>query len=84
MFGLLNAMISKAVSEIIFFQSNNFTACKIKDEKEVANSVMMFNLLKIIHPFQGEEAVKDLVRLKLELTRIFNWLLIGLNTNSSL
>ena len=37
-----------------FFQSNKFTAWKVKDEKEVANSLMKFNLLKIIHPLQGK------------------------------
>ena len=35
---LLTVMILKRVSESIFFQSNKFTACKVKDEKEVANS----------------------------------------------
>ena len=39
--GLLNVMI--------FFQSEKFTACKIKDEKD---TVIMFNLLKIITPFE--------------------------------
>ena len=31
-------MILKKVSESIFFQGNKFTSCKVKDEKEVANS----------------------------------------------
>ena len=35
--GLLTAMILKRVSESIYFQSNKFTTCKVKDEKEVAN-----------------------------------------------
>ena len=38
MLGLLAVMILKRVSESIFFQSKKFKACKIKDEKEVANS----------------------------------------------
>ena len=38
MLGLLIVMVLKRVSESIFFQSNKFTACKVKDEKEVANS----------------------------------------------
>ena len=46
------------MSESIFFQSNKFTACKIKDEKEVANSLMAFNLLKIIHSFQGKKNLR--------------------------
>ena len=33
--GLLNVMILKRVREGIFFQSNIFTACNIKDEEEV-------------------------------------------------
>ena len=49
--GLLTVMIFKSVIESIFFQSNKFSACKIKDEKEVANCLMLFNLLKIINPF---------------------------------
>ena len=48
---LLTVMILKRVSESIFFiQINKFTACKFKDKKDVANSSMAFNLLKIIHP----------------------------------
>ena len=53
--GLLTIIILKRMSESIFFQSTKFTACKVKDEKEEANSLMEFNLLKIIHPFQGEK-----------------------------
>ena len=44
--------------ESIFFQSNNFTGCKVKHEKEVANSLRAFNLLKIIHLFQGKKHLK--------------------------
>ena len=51
--GPFTVMILKGVSEDIFFQSNKFTACKVKDGKEVTNILMVFNLLKIIHPFQG-------------------------------
>ena len=56
--GLLAAMILKRVSDSIFFQSNKFTACKIKDGIKVANSLMVFNLLNIIHPFQGKKHVR--------------------------
>ena len=40
---------------MIFFQSNKFTACEVKDGKEVAKSLMVFNFRKIIHPFQGKK-----------------------------
>ena len=53
--GLLTIMILKRVSDSIFFQSNKFTACKVKDEKVVANSLMTFNLGKIIHSFQSKK-----------------------------
>ena len=58
--GLLTVMILKKVSESIFFQSNKFTACKVKDEKEMANSLWKFNLWKIIHPFQGKKHLSTL------------------------
>ena len=56
--GVLTAMILKRVSESIFFQSNKFTACKVKEEKEVANSLMALNLLKIIRLFQGKKHLR--------------------------
>ena len=49
--GLLTVMILKRVSQSIFFQSNKFTGRKVNDEEEVANYLIVFNLLKIIHPF---------------------------------
>ena len=52
----LTVMILKRMSENIFFQINKFTACKFT--KEVANSLMAFNLLKIIHPFQGKKHLR--------------------------
>ena len=50
---------------IIFFQSKKFTASQIKDEKEetVFYFLMVFNLLKIIHPFEIKKTFKDLVKL---------------------
>ena len=57
--GLLTVMILKGVSDSIFFQSNRFTVCKVKDEKEIINSLMVFNLLKIIHPFQGKKHLRS-------------------------
>ena len=38
--GLLTVILLKRVSENIFFRSNKFTACKVKGEKEVVNSLM--------------------------------------------
>ena len=57
-FGLLIVMILKRVSKSIFFQSNEFRSCEVKDEKVVANSLMAFNLLKIIHPFQSKKPLR--------------------------
>ena len=50
---LLTVVTRKIVSESIYFQSNIFRGCKVKNGKEVAQSLMVLNLLKIIHPFQG-------------------------------
>ena len=77
MLDLVIVIILKRVNESIFFQINNITACKVKDKKAVANSLIAFSVLKIIHPFQG----KKLVKLKLQVTRIFNYILTGSNTN---
>ena len=55
---LLTVTILERVNESIFFQSNKFIACKVKDEKEVTNSLMVDNLLNIIHPFQGKKHLK--------------------------
>ena len=52
---LLIVMNLKRVWESIFFQINVITACKFKDKREVANSSMAFNLLKITYPFQGKK-----------------------------
>ena len=72
-FYLLTVMILTILSESIFFQVNVFAACKFKDKKEVANSSMAFNPPKISHPFQGtKHLAKDLVKLKLQATRIFD------------
>ena len=46
--GLFTVIILKRVSESNFFQSNQFTACKVKNEKEGTNILTVFNLLKII------------------------------------
>ena len=52
---MLTIIILKRVSESIFFQSNKYTVYKDKNEKEVTNSLMAFNLLKIIPSFQGKK-----------------------------
>ena len=44
--------------ESIFLQSNKFTASKVRDLKEVAKSLMTYNLSKIIHPFQNKKYLK--------------------------
>ena len=82
---LIAVMIFKKVSGKIIFRSNKFIACKVKDEKEVAETLVAFNLLKIVRPFQGKNHLRIyLLKLKLQRTGIFNWLQIASNTNSSL
>ena len=56
--GLLTIITLKRVRESIFFQSSKFTACAVKYEKEGANSLMAFNLRKIIHLFQGKKHLR--------------------------
>ena len=56
--GLFTAMILKRVCDSNYFKSNKFTTCKVKDEKEMANSLMAFNLPKIIYPFQGKNHLR--------------------------
>ena len=59
MLSLLTAeMILKRVSESIFLQSNKVIADKVKDEKEVANSSMALNLLKMIYPIRGKKRLR--------------------------
>ena len=55
---LLTVMILKGVSESISFHSSKFTASKIKEENEVANSLMAFNIPKIIHSFQDKKHLR--------------------------
>ena len=45
---LITEIILKRVRESIFFQSNNFIVCKVTDGTEVAKSLMLFKLPKII------------------------------------
>ena len=45
--GLITVIILKIVRENDFLQSNKFTTCKVGDGKEVAKSLMVFNLRKI-------------------------------------
>ena len=48
--GPITAVILKRMRESIFFQRNRFTAYKVRDGKYVAQSLMVFNLRKIIDP----------------------------------
>ena len=57
-FGMITLIVSKRVRESIFFQSNKFTACKIKAEKEVAKFLVVFNLHNVIHPSQGKKYLR--------------------------
>ena len=45
---------------MILFQSKKFTACKIKDEKAetIFYFLIVFNLLKIIYPFESQKHLK--------------------------
>ena len=45
---------------MIFFQRKKIRACKFKDEKEdtIFYFLMVFNLLKIIHPFESEKHLR--------------------------
>ena len=42
----------------ISFQSYIFTAYQVKDGKELARSLLVFSLLKIIHPFQNKNYLR--------------------------
>ena len=56
--GLITVIILKKVRERIFFQSNKLTTCKDTDGKEVAKSMMVLNLRKIIYLFQSKNLVR--------------------------
>ena len=45
---------------IIFFQRKKITACKIQDEKQetIFYFLMVFNLLKIINPFESKKHLR--------------------------
>ena len=55
MLGLLTEIILKKVG---CFKAINLIACKAKDGKEVAKSLMRYNLLKIIHLFPGKKHLR--------------------------
>ena len=55
---LLNLMMLKRLSESIFFQTHKFPVCKVKGRIQVANCLMAFNLLKIVHPFQAKKHLR--------------------------
>ena len=58
MLGLLRVMILEIVSESIFSKNNKFNAWKIQDEKIVANSLMMLNMLNTIRPVHGKKHLR--------------------------
>ena len=53
----------------IFFQSNKFTIFKIKDEKKSFHGIQFTEDYPSI---SRQEAFKDLLKLKLQPTRVFN------------
>ena len=67
---------------MIFFQSKSF---KVKDEKEetIFYFLMVFNLLKIIHPFESKKHLRTQWNLNFN-TQEYLMLLIGFGTNSYL
>ena len=70
---------------MIFVQSKKFTGCKVNDEIE--DTFLFFDGVQSTehYPYIWKyDTFKDLVKRKLQHTRIFNVLLIGLSTNSSL
>ena len=48
----------KSEREYIFFQSNKFAACKVRDGKGEAKSLIVLNLRKIIHPFKNKNYLR--------------------------
>ena len=42
----------------IFFQINKFTACEFKDKKEAPDCLRAFNLMEVIHLFQGKNYLR--------------------------
>ena len=56
--GLITVIILKSAKESILFQRNTFTAYNVRNGKEVAKSLMIFNLCKIIHSLQSKKDLK--------------------------
>ena len=56
--GLTTVIILKRVSQSNFLQSNKFTACKVRDKKEVKISLMVCNPCKIIYPTQTKKHLR--------------------------
>ena len=55
---LLTILISKVMDKSIFFQINKFTACEFKDKKEAPDCLRAFNLMEVIHLFQGKNYLR--------------------------
>ena len=56
--GLLKEGFWKESVRVFSFKGKKLKMYKIKDEKEGGNSLMAFNLLKIIHPFQDKKHLR--------------------------
>ena len=56
----------------IFFQSNKFTIFKIKDEKKKWQIFHGIQFTEDYPSISRQEAFKDLLKLKLQPTRVFN------------
>ena len=57
---VITVVILKRVRETIFFQSSKFIVCEVKDRKGVAKSLMVFNLRKVIRPFESRKYLRTL------------------------
>ena len=57
MFGLITVTILKRVRQGIFFKKR-FIERKVRGGKEVAKSLMVFNLRKIIHLIQSKKYLR--------------------------
>ena len=55
---LITVITLKRGKESILFQSNKFTGGKVRDGKDVAKSLVVFNLGTIIHPFQSKKNLR--------------------------
>ena len=57
--GLITVIILVKLREIVFFQTNKFTAYKVRRRKEVAKYLMVLNLYMFIHPFKSKTYLRS-------------------------